>query len=220
MSNFAFLPKLFDTIQSAARKAEAQILGDPRTACFYSRFALETLVHWLYRHEPSLKFPYEQHLSALLHAPAFQNLLPDNLSYKLRLIQKVGNQAVHSTQPIRQYDALQSVKELHHLCYWLTRTYAPDASREGAGWRDDRIPKPLNEADVVPRAELEALEKKLAEQSQLALFRQLLQKTSRDRSQTRLKLQQHLNHCWMTLPIPKRLAVRNIPPAKRECHLE
>ena len=172
MSNFAFLPKLFDTIQSAARKAEAQILGDPRTACFYSRFALETLVHWLYRHEPSLKFPYEQHLSALLHAPAFQNLLPDNLSYKLRLIQKVGNQAVHRPQPIHQYDALQSVKELHHLCYWLTRTYAPDASREGAGWRGDRIPKPLSTADVVPRVELEALEQKLAEQSQLALKRQ------------------------------------------------
>ncbi len=172
MSNFAFLPKLFDAIQSAARKAEAQILGDPRTACFYSRFALETLVHWLYRHEPSLKLPYEQHLSALLHAPAFQNLLPDNLSYKLRLIQKVGNQAVHRPQPIHQYDALQSVKELHHLCYWLTRTYAPDASREGAGWRGDRIPKPLSTADVVPRVELEALEQKLAEQSQLALKRQ------------------------------------------------
>ncbi len=88
------------------------------------------------------------------------------------MIQKVGNQAVHSPRPIREYDALQVVKELHHICYWLVRTYTPDASREGAGWRDDRIPRPLHPGEVVPRKDLEALEKRLAEQNEEALKRQ------------------------------------------------
>ena len=188
MSNFAFLPKLFDTIQSGARKAEAQILGDPRASCFYARFALEAFVHWLYRHEQSLQMPYERHLGALLHEPTFQNFLPSNLAHKVRLIQKIGNQAVHHPRPIRQYDALQSVKELHHLCYWLTRTYAPEVSRDGAGWKEERVPKPFSTADVVPRKELEALEQKLAEQSELALKRQQ-EKDSLDAELIRIRKQ-------------------------------
>ncbi len=82
---------------------------------------------------PACGCPTTSSLGALLHEPSFQNLLPEAVFQKARVIQKVGNQAVHSARPIRQYDALQVVKELHHVCYWLVRTYAPDASREGRG---------------------------------------------------------------------------------------
>ncbi len=171
MSNFAFLPAPFKSIAEAAMKAEAQVTGDPRAACFHARFALEAAVHWLYRHDPGLRMPYDRSLGALLHEPSFQNLLPEAVFQKARTIQKVGNQAVHSNRPIRQFDALQVVKELHHLCYWLTRTYAPQADRAGAAWSDERLPAAGGGAQV-PRAELEALKEELETRNKEALNRQ------------------------------------------------
>ena len=152
--------------------AEGHILGDPRAACFHARFALEAAVHWLYRHDASLRMPYDNKLGALLHEPTFMNLLPEAVFQKARVIQKVGNIAVHQTKPVDPQHAMQVVKELHHLCYWVVRTYAPKASRKGAAWRDDRVPQPLDKAEVVPRAELKALEEKLATQHEAALKRQ------------------------------------------------
>lgn len=172
MSNFAFLPAQFRAIADAAMKAESHILGDPRAACFHARFTLEAIVHWLYRYDTSLRMPYDQNLGALLHEPCFQNLLPEAVFQKARVILKVGNQAVHNPRPIRQGDALQVVKELHHVCYWLVRTYAPATSREGTAWSDERVPQAPAAGDVIPRQELEALEKKLAEQNEAALKQQ------------------------------------------------
>lgn len=172
MSNFAFLPQSFNSIMLDAQKAEGHILGDPRAACFYARRTLESIVHWLYRYDRSLRLPYDNQLGALLHEPSFQNLLPQNVFQKTKLIQKLGNAAVHEQREVRESDALQAVKELHHICYWLLHTYAPNASREGAGWRDDRVPQPMDTARLVPRAELEDLESKLAEQSAKALKQQ------------------------------------------------
>ena len=172
MSNFTFLPTEFRDIAESAQRAEGQVTGDPRAACFHARFTLEAIVHWLYRHDPALRMPYDQSLGALLHEPSFQNLLPQAVFQKARVIQKVGNQAVHHSRPVREADALQVVRELHHLCYWLTRTYAPEASRAGAAWQDTRVPRPLGDAEVVPRQELEDLEQRLAEQNKAELKRQ------------------------------------------------
>ena len=172
MSNFAFLPPEFHAIAEAARQAESQINGDPRAACFHARFTLEAVVHWLYRYERTLRMPYDRNLGALLHEPSLQNLLPEAVFQKARVIQKVGNQAVHEARPLSQSDALQVVKELHHICYWLVRTYTPKVSRAGAGWQDERVPAALDHAEVVPRRELEALEQQLAEQNAEALKRQ------------------------------------------------
>jgi type I restriction enzyme R subunit len=113
--------------------------------------------------------PYDHSLGTLLHESSFQNLLPQAVFQKARVIQKQGNQAVHSSRPVRQYDALQVVKELHHIGYWLVRSYFPDAPRDGAAWQDERIPRPLRASDVVPRKDLEALEQRLAEQNEAAL---------------------------------------------------
>ena len=171
-SNFSFLPPPFKDLAEASRKAEEQIMGDPRAACFHGRFALEVAVRWLYRYDTSLRMPYDTSLGAMIHDPGFRNLLPEAVFQKARIIQQVGNQAVHEQKPVRQQDAMQVVKELHHLCYWLTRTYAPEVSREGAAWSDTRVPQPVTSAAVVPRKELEALEKQLEEQTKQALQRQ------------------------------------------------
>lgn len=195
-SNFSFLPDTFRTIAESAVLAEGYIHSDPRAACFHSRFSLEALVHWLYRHDPSLTMPYDHSLGALLHEPSFQNLLPQAVFQKARVIQKMGNQAVHNGRPVRQYDALQVVRELQHICYWLLRTYVPFDSAQGTGapsgqsgidrrlsgvgcrlsgveaWRDDLVPQPLKRSEAVPRQELEKLEKQLADQNEKALKQQ------------------------------------------------
>ena len=172
MTNFAFLPNDFKELSQAATLAEGHVLGDPRAACFHARFALEAAVHWLYRHDASLRMPYDNKLGALLHEPTFMNLLPEAVFQKARVIQKVGNIAVHQTKPIETQHAMQVVKELHHVCYWLVRTYTPSASRDGAAWHDDRVPQPLDKSQVVPRTELKALEEKLAAQHEAALKQQ------------------------------------------------
>ncbi len=41
----------------AAARAEASVYGDPRTACFYARRALELAVSWAYKHDPALRLP-------------------------------------------------------------------------------------------------------------------------------------------------------------------
>jgi len=172
MSNFTFLPGELRDIAESASRAEGHIIGDPRAACFHARFALEAVVHWLYRHDNSLRMPYDHTLGALLHETSFQNLLPQAVFQKARVIQKLGNRAVHDRRPVPEYDARQAVKELHHICYWLVRTYTPQASRAGAAWQDVRVPRPLHPAEVVPRKELEKLEAQLEEQHQAALKQQ------------------------------------------------
>ncbi|MGI9212892.1 MAG: DEAD/DEAH box helicase family protein [Methylococcaceae bacterium] len=126
-SNFNFLQTEWPELHAAAYKAEALAYPDARTACFYARRALELAVHWLYRHDGTLKLPYQDHLSALIHEPSFRDTVGPALHAKLRIIKDLGNLAVHSTKPVRQYDALSAVKELFHVCYWLARTYARTA---------------------------------------------------------------------------------------------
>ncbi len=46
--------------------------GDPRTACFYARRALDLAVAWAYKHDPALRLPYQDNLSALIHEPSFK----------------------------------------------------------------------------------------------------------------------------------------------------
>lgn len=173
MSNFAFLPQEFRDIAESASRAEGYILADPRSACFHARFTLEAAVHWLYRHDRSLAMPYDNSLGALLHEQTFQHTLPQAVFQKARIIQKVGNQAAHSTRPIRQFDALQVVKELHHLCYWLARTYTPGAVTGAIDWQDALIPKPVKPGEAAAsQKQLAELERQLAEQSQQRLEEQ------------------------------------------------
>lgn len=77
---------------------------------------MEVAVRWLYRYDTSLRMPYDSSLGAMIHDPGFRNLLPEAVFQKARIIQQVGNQAAHEQKSIRQLDAMQVVKELHHLC--------------------------------------------------------------------------------------------------------
>lgn len=100
MSQFTFLQAEFPTIYESANKAVDAVHPDPRTACFYTRRALELTVNWLYKHDNSLELPYQDNLSALIHEPTFKTLVGEAVFNKTRVIIKLGNQAVHSARAI------------------------------------------------------------------------------------------------------------------------
>lgn len=126
-SNFALLQHEWLAIYEAATKAEASVNADPRTACFYARRALELAVAWAYKHDSSLRLPYQDNLSALIHEPTFKVVAGEAVFSKARVINTLGNQAVHSHRTIQQSDALTAVRELFHVGYWLARSYARGA---------------------------------------------------------------------------------------------
>ncbi|WP_373532854.1 DEAD/DEAH box helicase family protein [Vampirovibrio sp.] len=124
MSQFSFLQVEFAEIYEHARKAETLALSDPRSACFYARLTLEISVQWLYKHDGSLRSPYETNLSALIHEPTFRKLVGDGLVTKARIIKDLGNLAVHETKAVTPQRAVTSLRELFHFSYWLVHTYA------------------------------------------------------------------------------------------------
>lgn len=142
MSNFQFLLPEFKPLYEPAKGAEQLVHSDPRACCMRTRHALEQAVHWLYENDRDLRMPYDNSLGVLLTQPAFEKLLPPHIHQKARLIQKLGNQAVHGNQRIGSGDALRLVRELFHLLFWLARTYtrASDPKSILAEWDDKRVP--------------------------------------------------------------------------------
>lgn len=124
MSNFLYLQTEWPDLHQAATKAEAAVYPDPRTACFYARRALELAAAWLYKHDDTLRLPYQDNLSALIHEPTFKKLVGEAVFNKARIITRLGNQAVHSSKPIDEADALMAVREFFHVGYWLAFHYA------------------------------------------------------------------------------------------------
>ncbi len=124
MSNFAFLADEFPEIFDNAKRAETLVEGDPRAAAFYARRTVELAVQWAFKHDPSLNFPYQSNISALIHEPSFRNLAGEAVFAKARVIIKIGNQAVHESRDTKPTEAANAVRELFHLCFWLARTYA------------------------------------------------------------------------------------------------
>lgn len=174
MSNFAFLPADYRPLAESAKTAEKHIASDARGACFHARFALEAAVHWLYRYDKSLESPYDQNLGALIHAPCFTQLVPEAIYHKARAIQKVGNQAAHSPRPIRQYDAIQVLKELQHILYWIAHTYNRSGATpiEPVTWDDGKVPEPASPPPAVSQAQLATLEAQLEASKRKELERQ------------------------------------------------
>lgn len=165
-SNFHFLQDEWTLLFEAAIKAEGMANTDARTSCFYARRTLELAVAWLYKHDSSLRLPYQDHLSALIHEPSFRKLVGEALFTKARLIKDLGNLAVHSTRKIAPADALTATRELFHVCYWLARTYGRTARPDpGLRFLPDLLPKA---SSIPPQTlnQLKKLEEKLHERDE------------------------------------------------------
>jgi type I restriction enzyme, R subunit len=126
MSQFAFLQAEFPDIFAHASRAENFAVADPRAGAFYARLALETAVEWLYRHDRTLKNPYEPTLAALLAEPTFKELIGQTLSAKARFVKDTGNAAAHG-KTVSGTQAATCLREFFHIAYWLVRNYARGA---------------------------------------------------------------------------------------------
>lgn len=170
MSNFKFLRAEFESLYDPAVGAEQLVYSDPRAACMRTRHALEQAVHWLYEHDLTLRLPYDDSLGVLLTQPAFEALVPPQIRQKTRLIQKLGNRAVHGSAPIRHGDSLHLVRELFHVMYWLARTFTRTSDPKSlvADWDEKRIPHLVNadQAVAFTRDELKKQEAQFKERLQ------------------------------------------------------
>lgn len=155
-SQFHFLTTEWPEVAQSAQRAEAAVHGDPRTACFYARRTLELMMAWLYKHDASLSLPYQDNLSALVHDAGFRKVAGEAVFYKARAIKDLGNQAVHSTKPVRVFDALMAVKELFHLGFWLARHYARGVKPDDALKFDQNL---LPQTVAVPKQTLDQLQR-------------------------------------------------------------
>jgi type I restriction enzyme, R subunit len=186
MSQFTFLQREWAAAFEAASKAEAAVHADPRTACFYARRALELAVSWAFKHDAALKLPYQDNLSALIHEPSFKQTAGEAVFSKARVINALGNRAVHSHRPVPEADALAAVRELFHVAYWFARTYGrvgrpdPGLAFDAAG-----LPRPARAATQTAE-QLQALEARLREKDE-NLAALLADKNALDEELTRLR---------------------------------
>ncbi|MFT4187986.1 MAG: DEAD/DEAH box helicase family protein [Aeromicrobium sp.] len=156
MGNFDFLARaLPKTLHDDCARAESYLAADPRSACFYSRRAVESLVGYLYD-VLGLPEPYRSDLAARTNAAAFKHVTGQTVNAKLNIIRDIGNKAVHDTRPIAPQAALQVMRELHHVMVWATLHHS--AHPESAPTRTPFDPAiaakaaPLSREDVVKLA--------------------------------------------------------------------
>jgi type I restriction enzyme R subunit len=166
MSQFTFVQREWAAVFEAASKAEAAVHADARTTCFYARRALELAVGWAFKHDPGLRLPYQDNLSALIHDPSFRQAAGEAVFSKARVINTLGNRAVHSHRPIPETDAVAAVRELFHVAYWFARTYGrTDRPAPGLAFDPAALPRPAR-AEAQTAEQLLALEARLHEKDE------------------------------------------------------
>ena len=125
MSNFDFAKTTLPAVHADCVRAESYVTTDPRSACFYSRRAVEHLVTHLYD-LLGLDVPYNSDLAARINDSAFRAETGVGIHVKLDAIRKLGNAAVHDDKPIPASAALQVLRELHHVVTWAAFHYSAD----------------------------------------------------------------------------------------------
>ncbi len=182
MSNFAFLQTEWPEIYHSARRVEEYVQSDPRSACFHARRTLEMAVQWLYAHDRAFHYPYDSKLAALLHEPDFRQNVPPAIYTKAQLLRKEGNIAVHSRKNIPARAAMSVAVELHHILYWLARTYSRgNLSDLPHHFDENMLPPPAR--DIVSRssAQLQKLAAELKARDEQLLKQQRQNKTLKAR---------------------------------------
>lgn len=193
-SNFAFMQvwDALDELMARAQNAEANIQSDPRIAGFYARNALELMVETVFDIDKWLSRPrHDATLMSLIHDSEFKKNLRHDLFPKLKLIIKIGNEAVHGKSALQQRDALQAVKELHHVLYWFVRTYTPKLDRDKftvSAFDESAIPQKIAIDSAIAAKALSSIKKVKELEKQL----EEKDKARRDTEQAKLKENEEL----------------------------
>jgi len=161
-SNFDFLLPDWSPLHEDAVQVELNALTAPRTCAFYARRTLELAVKWMYAHDSTLKQPYQENLAALIHEQTFKDTLAPGLFNHVKMIQKLGNMAVHSNMAINANDGLLVTRSVHATLTWLARVYG-QTTLATIPFSADLLPQPQTDAPPDQTAEqLTTLEGKLA----------------------------------------------------------
>src|SRR3954447_2002483 len=123
MGNFDFVQQTLPALHGDCARAESYLASDPRSACFYSRRAVEELVGHLYD-VLNLPIPYRDDLAARIGDAAFKSKVGVGIGQKLTLIRRIGNTAVHEKKPIPPHTAHGVLRELHHVMVWTAFRYS------------------------------------------------------------------------------------------------
>ncbi|WIE65584.1 DEAD/DEAH box helicase family protein [Curtobacterium sp. MCLR17_036] len=162
-ANFAFVRAAWPDVFADASRAESYLSSDPRSACFYSRRAVEQLVVHLYE-VLALPVPYQEDLAARINDAGFARVAGVGIRQKLNLIRKLGNQAVHAQQPVRPDIALAALRELHHVLVWAV--FRHSAHPEGVPTGATFDPKLAASATPLTREDVQRLAAKFAAQDE------------------------------------------------------
>ncbi len=163
MSNFSFIATEWPAIASDCARAESYLASDPRAALVYARRAAEQIVGLIYDVD-ALPIPYQDDLAARINEPAFQRRAGVGICQKLNLIRKLGNRAVHDTQPIPARAALDVLCELHHVTIWTALRFSthPENVPAGTFFQANRA----KAAAPLPRDEVRQLAEKFRQQDE------------------------------------------------------
>jgi type I restriction enzyme R subunit len=126
MSNFSFIPKIWESLAQAPQEAEEHVYGAPLYAAMLCRKSLEEWIRWMYEHDADLVLPYDTALSSLMHEQGFKNLVAPNQFHQINLIRKLGNTAVHTTAKIKPQEALYALQLLHGFIGWAVQVYSEE----------------------------------------------------------------------------------------------
>lgn len=178
MTNFGYIKGEWPTIFDDCLRAESYVFSDPRSACIYSRRAIEHLVVRLYT-VLDIPTPYADDLNARINDRAFKNVIGDAVHQKLTLIRKLGNTAVHNDTPIRVDAAIRALSQLYLVVLWAAFHHSRIPDRVPAGTQFD--PELARRAAPPSRAEVAKLVAKFREQDEeLAQARQQLAAVAAD----------------------------------------
>ncbi|WP_300006945.1 DEAD/DEAH box helicase family protein [Pseudonocardia sp.] len=163
MGNFDFARATLPSVHPDCARAESYLPTDPRSACFYSRRAVEGVVQHLYE-VLALKSPYKNDLAAHIDNAAFKAKVGVGIAQKLTLIRKLGNAAVHEQKSIPPRVALDVLRELHHVVVWTAFRYSTDPQAVPTQARFD--PALASKAAPLTREEVQQLATKFAAQDE------------------------------------------------------
>lgn len=187
MSHFAFLQREWPDIYDATARAERAAHFDPRTSCFYARRGLELAVHWAFKFDASLTLPYQDNIAALIHDPSFKQVAGEAIFNKAKVINTLGNRAVHGARGIPVDDALVAIRELFHFTYWFARNYARTTKpAQDLVFDPAKLPKPDPGRVKQTAEQLRQLESSLRERDE-KLATLLADKTTLDEELKRLR---------------------------------
>lgn len=139
-----------------------QFLAISRGAAVRTRLAAEAMVRWLYDHDSGLRWPYQDHLAALVAEPSFFDLTGVMIRTTLDLIREIGNRAAHPGK-FADRQGVSAVRELFHVGLWFASRYSETPPPASLTFAADRLPR----SDSGPATNADAAVK-LAEQAQAA----------------------------------------------------